>query len=321
MLFDKQIRKIYRSNLFIRNDNESGIFYFGPGDFPGLQVHPYEFRAQAGHVLKGWFYHYEDPIPGRLVVFDHGMGNGHRAYMRELERLAAAGFLVFTYDHTGCMASGGENINGFAQSLSDLDQCLKALKAEPALMDRTISVMGHSWGGFSTMNIAALHPEITHVVSMSGFVSVRHIVEQSISGLLKLYRPMVMEMEREANPDYVDFDSRHSLWHSRAKTLLIYSENDTVVHKRHYDLLHAALCTRENIRMILVRNKGHNPAYTEDAVAYKDAFFKEFTKAQKKKLLQTPQQQEEFMAQYDWLRMTAQDDVVWDQIIDHLKAE
>ena len=322
MLFGKQVEKIYRSNIYARQDNAHGIFYFSPEDFPGLQVHPYGFKAKAGHDLNGFFYHYDDPIPGRLVVFDHGLGNGHLAYLREIEMLARAGFLVYTYDHTGCMTSGGPDTQGFAQSLNDLDQCIKAMKAEPELSGRTISVMGHSWGGFSTMNICALHPDITHVVSMSGFVSVSKMLEQAISGVLKIYRPAMMELERRTNPDYVDFDARKSLWHSKSKVLLIYSENDTVVHKRvHFDALQDALATRPNIRLLLVEGKGHNPAYTVDAVTYKDAFFKEFSKAVKKKQLQTPAQQQEFMARYDWKRMTAQDEKVWDQIIEHLKAE
>ena len=322
MFFEKQIEKIYRSNIFARQDNVNGIVYFGPEDFPGLQAHPYTFKAKAGHDLKGFFYHYDNPVPGRLVVFDHGLGNGHRAYMREMECLARAGFLVFSYDHTGCMASGGPDTQGFAQSLNDLDHCLKALKAEPALAGRQIAVMGHSWGGFSTMNICALHPDITHVVSMSGFVSVEKMLEQAISGPLKFYRPGLMALERRTNPDYVDFDARRSLWHSKAKVLLIYSEDDTVVHKKvHFDRLRDALATRPNIRLLLVQGKGHNPSYTADAVAYKDAFFADFSKAVKKKQLVTPQQQAEFMARYDWRRMTAQDEAVWEQIIGHLQAE
>ena len=319
MLFEKQIEKIYRSNMFARQDNPNGIFYFAPLDFPGLKAHPYTFPAAAGHDLHGFFYYYADPIPGRLVVFDHGMGNGHRAYLREIERLAKAGFLVFSYDHTGCMASGGEGTGGFAQSLNDLDRCMKALKGEPALADRKISVMGHSWGGFSTMNICALHPEITHVVSMSGFVSVDRMLRQVIAGPLSPYRKKLLELEQQTNPDYVTFDARKSLWHSKAKVLLIYSEDDPVVQKKfHFDLLKDALVTRENVRMLLVNHKGHNPGYTEDAVVYKDAFFKAFTKALKKKQLVTAQQQKEFMDRYDWLRMTAQDDAVWDRIISHL---
>ncbi|MBR2889195.1 MAG: alpha/beta fold hydrolase [Oscillospiraceae bacterium] len=321
MLFEKQIEEIYRSNLFVRNDNAGGIFYFTPEDFPGLLVHPYAFPAKQGHTLQGWFYHYDNPIPGRLLVFDHGLGNGHRAYMREIELLAKSGYLVFAYDHTGCMESGGESTNGFAQSLCDLDACITALKQVPELEGRTISVMGHSWGGFSTMNIAALHPDITHVISMSGFVSVELIMEQTISGILAPYRKALLALERRSNPDYVDFDARESLKDTQAKVLLIYSSNDRTVSKNvHYDALQKALSGKPNIRFLLVHGKDHSPNYTADAVAYKNKFFEELTKAQKKKQLQTPAQQKRFMAGYDWHRMTAQDSRVWTIILDYLKA-
>ena len=314
------MEKQYRSNLFIRNDNPNGIFYFTAADFPGLIAQSYDFKSQMGHDLKGWFYYYQDPIPGRLVVFDHGMGNGHRAYLREIEQLAKAGFLVYSYDHTGCMESGGESTSGFAQSLKDLDACICAMKKEPALQNRSISVMGHSWGGFSTMNITALHPEITHVVSMSGFVSVRRMLEQTFSGLLKGAVKTMYDLEKRTNPDYVDFDAVESLGKTNAKVLLIASSDDKIVHKTcHFDVLQSALSGKDNIRFLVTNNKGHNPSYTCDAVRYKDDFFSQFQKNVKKKKLETAAQQEAFMSAFDWVRMTEQDESVWDAIISHLK--
>ena len=320
MLFEKTIQGLYRQNVCIRQDNAGGIFYFGPGDFPGLQAHPYGFRARGGYDLNGFFYCYDNPIPGRLVVFDHGMGNGHRAYMREIERLCRAGFLVFSYDHTGCMRSGGDGCNGFATSLSDLDACISALKAEPGIQDRTISVVGHSWGGFSTMNISAIHPEITHVVSMSGFVSVEQIVNQSFSGLLSPYRAGILALERSFNPEYVAFSAIHSLRKSKAQVLLIYSDDDKTVSKaHHFDLLQRSLADRENIRFLLLSGKDHNPTYTDAAVVYKNAFFKAYQKGLKRRT--TPEQVKAFMDGFDWWKMTEQDEAVWEQIIAHLRGQ
>ena len=317
----KLIEKLYRSNLFIRNDNPNGIFYFSASDFPGLQAESYDFASQMGHDLKGYFYYYANPIPGRLIVFDHGMGNGHRAYMREIETLAKAGFLVFSYDHTGCMASGGESCNGFAQSLSDLDACMEALKAEKALEGYSFSVVGHSWGGFSTMNIPALHPEITHVVSMSGFISVKQIVEQTIDGILKPYRKAILALERQVNERYVDFDAVQSLQGTEAQVLLIYSENDPVVKmSRHCDPLIQALGEKENIRIHLESGKAHNPSYTAEAVRYKDGFFEALQTLRKRGDKVTSEERKSFMESYDWRRMTEQDEKVWDLIVSHLKA-
>lgn len=322
MILETQVQGVYRSQLFCRKDNSSGIFHFSPEDFPGLQTHPYPFSSRHGKVLKGYFYHYDSPIPGRVLVFDHGMGNGHRAYMREIDLLAKAGFLVFSYDHTGCMESGGEGTNGLAQSLSDLDACISVLKNEKALNGRTFSVIGHSWGGFSTMNICALHPDITHVVSLCGFISVEQMINQNFSGFLKKYRDSIYAMERSANPAYVDFRAEESLEKTNANVLLVYSDNDSMVHKKlHYTVLKKALAEKENIRFLLVRGKDHNPTYTADAVKYKNAFFAKMKKQQKNGFLQTAAQKQAFMARFDWNRMTAQDDTVWNVILDALKSE
>ena len=319
MLFEKQIVNFVSGQLLVRQDNPHGIFYFSPEDFPGLRAYEYAFPSSRGHTLKGFFYCYDNPIPGRVLVFDHGMGNGHRAYMREMEQLAKGGWLVFSYDHTGCMASGGKHIGGFAQSLHDLDDCMKALKAEKALEGYTFSVIGHSWGGFSTMNIAALHPEITHVVSMSGFVSVELILKQMFKGILGGYVKALLAAEREINPGYADFSALESLKNTGAKVLLVYSADDRTVSKAvHYDALHAALSGRENIRFLLLNGKDHNPTYADDAVAYKNGFFADYQKAAKKKLLDTPEAQKAFMSRYDWLRMTAQDESVWKEILEAL---
>lgn len=321
MLFEKQIVNIFRSQLYIRQDNPNGIFYFSAGDFPGLKAYPYSFPSSQGHTLAGWFYCYDGPVPGRLVVFEHGMGNGHRAYFREIEMLAKAGYLVFAYDHTGCMCSGGENMGGFSQSLHDLDDCIRALKAEKALEGRTIAVVGHSWGGFSTMNISALHPDLTHIVVISGFVSVERMLGQLLTGFMGRFAKSLYALEQAQNPDYVGYDGVETLKNTNAKVLLVYSADDKSVHKaNHYDVLCSALKDRENIRFLLVDGKDHNPNYTLDAVAYKNEFFKAYSKAAKKKQLTTPEAQEAFMANYDWLRMTQQDEAVWKEILDTLRA-
>ena len=320
MLFEKQVVRMVLSQLQTRQDNSQGIFYFSPEHFPGLHCNAYNFRSHKGHDLKGFFYCYNNPIPGKIVVFDHGMGNGHRAYMREIETLCRGGFLVYSYDHTGCMASGGAHIGGFAQSLADLDDCIKALKQEEFLNDREICVVGHSWGGFSTMNIGAIHPEITHIVSMSGFISVERIVKQSL-GPLKAYAPAIVELEQRDNPRHARYNALESLAKTKAKVLLIYSADDKTVHKSvHFDPLFEKFEDSGHIRFLLVNGKNHNPNYEAESVVYKDDFFAQFQKALKKGQLSSPEAQAQFMGQFDWWHMTAQDMDVWNIVFDHLKS-
>ena len=320
MLFEKKVVKMVLDQLLIRKDNPYGFFYFQPEHFPGLQVYPYTFASGRGHDLVGSFYCYDNPIPGKLVVFDHGMGNGRQAYMREIETLCRAGFLVYSYDHTGCMASGGAHIGGFSQSLADLDDCIKHLKREPLMAGREISVVGHSWGGFSTMNIGAIHPEVKKIVSMSGFVSVERIVKQSL-GPLKPYAPAIVRAEQLENPRHSRFNGLESLEKTKAKVLLIYSEDDkTVLKKEHYDPLYIKFCDSDRVKFLLLNGKNHNPTYENESVIYKDDFFGKFQKALKKGQLATAESQKDFFGKFDWWFMTRQDMAVWNQITDFLKA-
>jgi pimeloyl-ACP methyl ester carboxylesterase len=321
-MLTKFIVEQYKKTAHGRQEDTGDVFYFSNADFDGLRAEPYDFTSSMGHELRGFLYSYENPIPGRLIVFDHGMGAGHWAYVREIEMLCKRGYLVLAYDHTGCACSGGEGTNGMAQSLHDLDDCFKVIKADPRFAGYDFSVVGHSWGGFSTLNISALHPEISHVVVFSGFVSVELLIASYFGGILKGCRKPIMALEREKNPDYVDYNAVESLKKSSAKVLLIYSDDDSVVSRTmHFDPLKEALSGRENIRFLLVDGKDHNPTYTAEAVKYKNEFFRELTRRKKEKLLVTDQQKREFMAGYDWRRMTTQDEEVWKRILDALKEE
>ncbi len=321
MIFAKQIEATYRAQMFSRQEIANAIFYFSAKDFDGLHKEPYLFNTAAGNRLQGYFYSYDDPIKDRIVVFDHGMGAGHRAYMKEIEMLARHGYTVFAYDHTGCVESEGESTNGFAQSLADLDACLKALKADSDYSEMKFSVVGHSWGAFSCHNITALHPDLCHVVAISGFVSVESIVFQNFDGILKPFRKTILALEKEANPDYFDYNAAQTLRNTEAKVLILHSADDPLVKKEyHFDVLKEALSEKENIRFLLVNGKGHNPNYTIDAVKYKNTFFDMYTKKMKKHELDDEAAQNAFRKSFDWNRMTAQDKNVWNEIFETLDA-
>ena len=170
------------------------------------------------------------------------------------------------------------------------------------------------------MNIGAIHPEITHIVSMSGFVSVERIVQQSL-GPLKAYAPAVVAREQRELPRHARYNGLESLEKTKAKVLLIYSEDDKTVHKAvHYDPLYIKFCDADHVKFLLLNGKNHNPGYECASVKYKDEFFAAYTKALKKGRLTTPEEQTKFMEQYDWWFMTNQDMQVWNAVFDHLNS-
>ena len=73
------------------------------------------------------------------------------------------------------------------------------------------------------------------------------------------------------------------------------------------------------MRFLLVSNKGHNPNYTSEALLLLDEFSKARAKLVKKKGLKKDEK-EKFVASFDWDKMTAQDEAVWNEIFAHLDS-
>ncbi|MBQ9544162.1 MAG: alpha/beta hydrolase [Clostridia bacterium] len=315
MLFDKAALKMLRSSVYKRNDDTGAVKYFDASDFPGLEKESFSFLSNRNEKLQGYFYSYPGARPDVLVVFDHGMGGGHRSYMKEIEVLCKNSFEVFSYDHTGCMESEGKDINGFAQSLGDLDSALKALKTT-SRAGRRIFVIGHSWGGYAALNITFFHPEIERVVSISGFRSVKAIVDQFTPGLMRLARKAVYNCERASNPDYFDCDALNTLSASKSRFLLIHSSDDPLVDvKFHFYPLRDKFSGKENIRFVEVEGKGHDPHYTPKAVSVLSDFYAKYKLFMKSGSFGDPEAKKAFRDSFDWDAMTEQDPGIWEQIL------
>ena len=321
MIFERKVINLFESTLLCRHDPDGTAFYFSKGDFPGLICEEYSFLGDKGQRLMAYLYYRGQRRTDKLVMFDHGMGNGHAAYMQEINLLTEHGYTVFTYDHTGTRCSEGEHIGGFSQSVSDLDRAVKFVRTIPEYEASEIMVIGHSWGGFSTMNIAALHPDITKVVAISGFISPKEIINQVLSGPLALYRKAIYKTELDKFPEYAELDGRVTLANAQTRALIIHSLDDkTCRYKNHCLKLKKALAAKcENVEFLTLDGKGHNPNYTEDAVRYKDAFSSDLKARIKAKELDTDGKRAAFVSSYGWERMTRQDEDVWNKIVEFME--
>ena len=319
MLFSKIIKKKFDAVLG-RYDGDPAQRYPVLSDFPELSSQPYDIPGDRKILLKGAFYYVGQLQPEKLIVFDHGIGAGHLAYLNEIACLARKGYTVYAYDHTGCASTGGTGILGFAQGINDQDHVLTALQQDARFRAVPRKVMGHSWGGYACMNVSALHPEVTHVVSLAGFLSARSLVEQYIPKAFLKYSGEVMERERQHNPSYADMDARESLQKSKAHLLHLQSRDDIKVKfERCCQPLSEALAGRPNTSLVVVDRKNHDPQRTEAAAAANAAMLRDLERERKKHRLNTPEQLEAFRASHDWDRITEQDPAIWEKIFAFLE--
>ena len=319
MLFSKIIEKKFDAVLG-RYDGDPAIRYPSAADFPELKSQTFNIEGEGHVTFMGSFYYYDQFRPEKLVVFDHGIGAGHEAYLREIEYLARNGYTVYSYDHTGCVSTGGTGILGFAQGISDLDHVLTALQQDPRFASVPRKIIGHSWGGYACMNVGALHPEVTHIVSLAGFLSAKALEEQYIPKPFLKYSVEVMERERQHNPKYADMDARDSLKKSSASLMHIQSKDDAEVRfDRSCELLEKALEGRANTEFVVLENRNHYPHRTDRAVAARAAMMQDLNQRKKKKQLSSESQREAFRKQYDWDVINQQDPEIWKKILDFLE--
>lgn len=313
----QMVEQRYAERMRVRYDGGVDVKHLSAEDFEGLCSREYSFLSGENR-LAARFYYYPSPRKDVIAVFEHGLGHGHTAYMREIETLAKRGYLVFTYDHTGCMASEGKGVEGFARSPMDLDAALRALKGEQALQGRRIVVVGHSWGGFATLTVGARHPDVTAAVAISGFRSVKAMMDQSLPLPLRFLGRRVLRLEEETNGEFARLDAVDCLRRGGVPTLVIHGDGDGVVqYKRHFlPILKAGL---PNVSFRTVAGGGHCPHYSRDAEEYMNEYFR-----QRMRLAAEGASEEErarFVASFDFWRMTAQDPEIWEEIFRFLEAK
>ena len=319
MLFEKQIVRMYQKRIRHRMDPDGWCFYFAPSDFAGLVCETFSFLNGEGDTMTAYAYYYGQKDTVHPVVFDHGMGCGHISYMRDIEHLASRGFTVLTYDHTGCLNSGGAHVRALSQSLADLDAFLTHLEGSEEYRHADFRVVGHSWGGFSTYNIAAYHMTVTHVVPMSGFRSVRVMLQSQMRGLLRYFIPAVEREEMRLNPRHASADALHTLQHSGVKLFAVHSIDDPVVSfSANFQPLAEQLCERENTVFLSYHDRVHNPYNTTDAVEYLNDFYQKRT--ERRKHPATEEEKKAFVDSFDFYRMTAPNLELWDEICAFLNS-
>ena len=170
---------VYNENFDIRiTSSEKNRHYVN--DYDGLSRTQYQFESNKDQMLTGYLYSSQKApagaSPKALLVMAHGFGGGgHTTYMDFIEYFARKGFLVFAYDATGNDESQGlgknDGVGGLPQGLIDLDYAISFVEKSGNFPELPIVLCGHSWGGYSVINVLNYHPEVKAVAEIAGFES------------------------------------------------------------------------------------------------------------------------------------------------------
>ena len=245
------ILNLYKKNYLRRFDKDGAIPYYSAADFPGLDCAEGAFENSSGVTVRYYTYSYEGYDEKKLLLFCPGIGPGHTAYLSEIETLCRAGYKVLTLDYTGCGSSGGERLPSINAPTRDATELLELFHPREEL-----TVIGHSLGGYTALNLAHLTPAVKKAVILSGFVS----ISDELMGYVKL-RPLaniVKRYEKKLDPCLGSIDNRAYLASTTDKLLWFHSTDDPMVNYK-YNAGQVLKLNNPNVRVVTVEGKKHNP--------------------------------------------------------------
>lgn len=205
------------------------------GWYPAFAAdHPWEaVKFPSGDLmLKGYLYGTENTE--KLIVFAHGIGSGHEAYVNQLCWFTDRGWCVFAYDAAGSGDSPGDSTVGLVQSALDLNSALNYIEQEPRLKTMPKVLLGHSWGGFAVGGVLNFDHDIRAAVSLSGYAYPLEMLDQGAVNVLgktgaRLFRPFAVLYNRLKFGRYAGLNAVDGINKANIPFLAMHGESDEFV--------------------------------------------------------------------------------------------
>lgn len=235
--------------------------------FEGLIRNDFSFYSN-NNKLNGYIFNYENINNNKKIIFVNGYNTTTETNIVEINYLASLGYTVYCYDNTGVGKSEGKKFNGCPQSLIDLQNCIKHLRKDNR--DEPLILVGHSMGGNAVINILNLE-KIDKVVAISPYNNITDVVSENVKEKVGkkifLFKTMHKLYLRIKFKKYASFNAYDTLKYTNSKVLVIHGINDkTVKVDDCYDFAMNNL--NNNVKCLIVENKGHRPLLSINAINY-----------------------------------------------------
>lgn len=309
--------KIY--NIFYgRRYDKTFLHFFTHNDFEGLNADSFEFKSSNNNTLKGNIYYYDLESYKGVIVVSHGLGVGHLQYTTEINHFAKLGFKVVSFDNTGCALSEGESINGLPQGIIDLKSCLEYIKTRDDLKNYKKVLFGHSWGGYSSINVLPFVNEEDNIVCVATMGApynsseITYEILKNTSKILSFTKPFISLIEKNKFGLMCKLNTLSTLTNVDFDVLLVHGTNDNIVNYESNFKFVEERINIDRIQFLTVPNKRHRPNISDDATKYDELVNSEIKKLKKDKV--TKEQLKEYHDNIDYYKLVEFDDDVMNQI-------
>ncbi len=314
----------YKKEFVPRFDKDGIVPYLSYKDFDNLNYFDGKFKNSIGINIAYFAYYYDNYKTDKFILLTPGIGPGHTAYVREIEKLAKKGYFVLTLDYCGCDKSEGDKMNSVNEPTRDVLDLIKFLKSGQderlnVIKDLEIVLFGHSLGAYTALNVINLNKDIKKAVIISGFPSLAAELKGVSRAPISMIFSSILRYEKKVNPEYSNINNFKYLKNTTDKILFIHSQDDRVVPYKATTYKIYKKIKNDNLDFLIVDRKAHNPNYTSEAIKYMQDTFYTFGQLVMDKELNTLEEKQAYMKSKDVFKMTEQDDEVFEKIFNHIE--
>lgn len=247
----------------------------------------------------------------KVVLFCHGIGPGHCAYMTEIAKLASYGYAVVAYDSIGCGSSQGKNSRGFYANVQCATATYIAIMRDGTLKDKPVHIVGHSWGAYTALCLSTV-VAARSVVALSGFNTPTKIMADSSAPVMgklmaTLCRPMWWLINLFVFGVHGNANSVKRIQKSDVPAFIAYGSKDKTIRP---DNSPANFAHGPFIQTFIYDDKGHNVYNTVHA----QKLLEDLNVAMSPSYFKTEAQRKSFFKNFDFVAATEEDESVMNQI-------
>lgn len=307
----KNLIKTYKSTFLVRFDKDPGIPYFSVEDFPNLHLEHSNFSNHLNVTINYFIYYYDNPRTDKVILLCPGIGPGHTAYLTEIELLCKKGYKVITLDYMGCGSSEGDRMPSINEPTRDVVELINHLNLE-----QEIVIFGHSLGAYTALNVINTMPSINKAVIISGFIDVVHEMLMFTNNYAEALR--VKNYEKKLDPVCGKINNWKYLKTTRDNLLFIHSQDDQIVsYKLNFEKV--AKITNPSVKTYSLNHKGHNPTYSDSAIKFMTESIGGYERLLRENRNISDQERKDYFKDKPIGRMTEQDPVVWEVIMNFIE--
>ncbi len=232
--------------------NENTLQDRNVNEFDNLTYKQIEFYSGKS-ILRARIYYNNNVNENNVIIFCHGFGAGHEAYITEIDYYVKNCYVCIGFDYKGCKLSDGK-VSHFGQSIKDLKALYNYLEEINFLQDKNLYLWGHSWGGYTALHGSKL-PKVQKIISLCPFDKPLNLITKQSKNVIKKLAVLLVPFRNILYfckyGKYANLSSFKAINKSNKTALIIFGEKDYLIGKIDFKF-------NNNVIVKTQKEKGHN---------------------------------------------------------------